>query len=447
MARPREVGVINPLHQRREPDFAAERLDFFHKEIVAERMHANINFPDNANRRLFAGFVRLHAAKHVRALRKGGIRIFSLLQRVAKMPQGALIGGIRLARVHLIGAGIVQGFIQQIAAHQADPRDFRKLRADFFVKIHVLIRRKNRNLMPQLLHDKALEQVVLPKAARPGAGRHEERRLCGIKARLAGLFHHVAGRDDERIALFAGRELPPDFDAFPVRKAEDFRRNAQAAQPRRERIRMIAHVRNVQFPAFDGRGNVLAERALIDRIRPAFDIVEAVEKRLAARDCARRRAVFVNFDGQRRLFAHNLLEIRRQEGIRAAAEIRDVERVQLRMIADEFARFQDALAVFPEHVRPVVADFHVLNRQKIHRNRQHAEIAQDLRQAEIDARIAAVINAADDDDGALLLAQRFQNFLPALDHRAAERALRPLRHVQRPVNFARAFPELTGKRD
>ncbi|GAK51067.1 hypothetical protein U14_02309 [Candidatus Moduliflexus flocculans] len=88
-----------------------------------------------------------------------------------------------------------------------------------------------------------------------------------------------------------------------------------------------------------------------------------------------------------------------------------------------------------------------MNRQEIHRNREDAKIAQNRRQAEIDARIAAVIDAADNHDGALLLTQAFQNFFAAFHQRAAERFLRPIRHFQRAFNLFRRFAERLRKFD
>ena len=140
-----------------------------------------------------------------------------------------------------------------------------------------------------------------------------------------------------------------------------------------------------------------AEGRLLAR-RPGAD---HVEERLDPRQVAGVAAVLVELQGEERLLAHDFLDEAQEETVRPAGEVREVDPVEVRVVADELGRGEDVLAVGPVHVLEIGVELLHVVREHVHRDDGEAEVGDLLRQREVRARVERAVGAADDDDGGL----------------------------------------------
>ncbi len=100
---------------------------------------------------------------------------------------------------------------------------------------------------------------------------------------------------------------------------------------------MIQHVGQVKAPRAGVKRDDTGRRGGGRRVRPAAlsDAPDGVCERLAAGLDTGVGGVFVEFQCEARLARHFLPEILHDEGVRAAVEIGDVEREQVRSPGDE----------------------------------------------------------------------------------------------------------------
>ncbi len=103
---------------------------------------------------------------------------------------------------------------------------------------------------------------------------------------------------------------------------------------------------------------------------------------------------------------------------------------------------QDLVAVAPVHVEPVAGQLHIVERQEIHGNDQFAHLAKLAGDLQVRPRIAAVVGAAHDHQGALVGLQARQDLLPAPPFRLFERLLGRRGGFQRPLQVGGVAPQL-----
>ena len=207
-----------------------------------------------------------------------------------------------------------------------------------------------RSSYPSLLRTIRWRAAVLPEPAGAVAGRHEERHL--VRPEVVGFqgVEHAPGRDVRGQAFAPPGVLPAELELLrgDLREHQGFvpvlleggrKHGDHAGVHRNEKDSLV-----VEVP-----GGVLdIEEVLL--LRGLLVLCHQVCECLEPGAVAGVSAVFVQFQGERGLAAHDLVHIGEEEGVGAAREIRQIEKEEVLSFSHEPGRGEDALSVVPEHV-------------------------------------------------------------------------------------------------
>ncbi len=125
--------------------------------------------------------------------------------------------------------------------------------------------------------------------------------------------------------------------------------------------------------------------------------------------------MFVDLDFQIGLAGHDVFEEVLDEGIRAAAEIGDIDAVEPLVLPNKLGGPEDLLAITPVHGLDVVQFIHLIQGQEVQGHGQDPQLPEFPVQIEVHAGVQGIVRPADDDHETAVGGERVHDF-PASGH-------------------------------
>ncbi len=379
------VGVEYPLGYRRHQDLCAEVFELRYDVFIAETVAPDVYLADHAYKRARPVWMRVNPAECVPCGLQLRVRELLYADGVAYLIDALPVYPLTLALDLLVRPHLTELLFEYVAGHYAPPREAREVAAcggKLPVEVAVLIRRVDRHVLEaKLVEHQPVVPVVLAEPARPVAGWHEKRAPFRVKPLgLHGLYH-VSGGEYGRVTFASGGVSFAELQRLLVRHGHDHGINAARLECRGHRMNAVGHIRQVEL-LFDVRP---LENSLFPVVGtyPALDVLDAVKECLAARYGPGVSGVLVYLKLKKGFSEGGVLVKMRNERIRAAAEVRDVHRVEPVVVPRELCRGQNPLAALPVHVLGERLVNHAVNRKHVIRNGYSAHCPEFLRQFQI----------------------------------------------------------------
>ena len=115
------------------------------------------------------------------------------------------------------------------------------------------------------------------------------------------------------------------------------------------------------------------------------------------------------------------------EGIRAATEVGDVDRIEPGIVLDDLPGGQDPLSVSPVHLPDLFRGGDRFQRKEVHRDGEDPQVPQFLWNLKIDPGITGVIGPADDDHHLVIRADLIQDLLAPVEQGLIKEGLESFR--------------------
>ncbi len=441
----RGVQVEHPLRDRRHPGLAAQPLDLAHDVLVREAVRADVDLAHDADHRTVP-LPDAEGGECVIGLPELGQHVAAPFERGRDPPERLAVDAVRLALPPLVGPVLPERLLEHIHRQDAPPAQPQEVLAHHpRVAVEGLVlhgRDDGHLLQPQPVQHQAVVPVVLAEAAGPLARGHEEGAPGRVEPRPSRRLDHVARRERQRVALPAGAVLLADARGLVVGLGQHLGVHAAGAEGRGDGMGMVRHGRQEDGPPPAGRGRADREGPPAPRFA---GVPETVEEGLDPRDRARVGAVLVDLELQEGLASRLLEEEVGDEGIRSAAEVGEVDRVQAGMVPDEPGRGQDLLARPPVHL-PEVRVVRVAQRQEVEGKGLHAEVADLGGQVHVQQVVAGIVAPAHHHEAGPVRRDPGKRPAAELLHRRLGALLRLPRHAGRAGRGPRPLAERPAHR-
>ncbi len=235
------VGVPDPFGEVADPGLAAILLQAPHQVIVGKSIQAAEDLTDNADDRDGRVPVNGHGVKTIAAAHQTvadgaklhGRRGRGLLDGRAEVVQTFFVNRVDVALVGFMRPVMQQHLLQDVGGEQPAPGRAHERSGQFSQPAIGVVagRREDLGLVVAVGRQNLLQiGGVLPEAAGPVGGRHEQHHLGRVNVRPLQQLHEVTDRDLGRVALVARGVARAQLAGVIVRRRNDVGVHSQSTE-------------------------------------------------------------------------------------------------------------------------------------------------------------------------------------------------------------------------